>query len=202
MDLRTIPRSAVDAYLKAVRRPVDLALVLLGGDGGATAVVDRLDATARTVAGYALGGDPRLLEDAQRLHEAGRERARAARLREEAELRAQRGEEDAEERRRHAQRTRAKANGRAQEQRKRADTHARQKAKRAEQAAAKRHDANERATEATREAVHDQAQREKLEALETRSEALEEREEALTARDEARRLGDAAARVKAERKKS
>ena len=78
-------------------------------------MTDRLDATARTVAGYALGGDPQLLEDAQRLHEAGRERARATRLREEAELRAQRGEDEAEERRRHAQRTRAKGNGRAQE---------------------------------------------------------------------------------------
>lgn len=174
MNLRAIPRFAVDRYLKAARWPVDTTVALLGRNGATTSAIDRIDATFRAAAATAFG-DRELREDARRRREAADERDRSARLRDEAELREQRGREEAEQRRRGAQR-------------------------RAGRTAQRRREATAKATARTQEAIHDRDKRARLDELDTRSEALGEREEALTARDEARRLGDAAARAKARRK--
>ena len=92
MNLRAIPRTAVDRYLKVARWPVDTTLALLGRNGAATSAIDRIDATFREAAALALG-DQELREDARRRREAAAERDRSARLRDEADLREERGQE-------------------------------------------------------------------------------------------------------------
>jgi hypothetical protein len=83
MNLRTIPMAAVGGYIKAVRWPIDRVL----GRSGRSAperVVDRADATAREVAGTALGDDE-LKRDAARRSATVDERERAEKLRGAAE---------------------------------------------------------------------------------------------------------------------
>src|SRR4051812_29746605 len=201
MDLRLIPRTAVDRYVKLLRWPVDTALERFGINGSTQLAVDRAEATVRGAAGAALGDD-KLREDARRRHEAADERQRALRLETEAELREQRAEEEADERRRQAQRTRREGASRAQQQRKRADERREQQVKSAEKSAQRRRQATAKAAQATTEAIQDRAKREKLDELNTRSDALEAREGSLTARDEAQRLADEAAKAKAARKSS
>src|SRR5436190_246196 len=65
MNLRAIPRFAVDRYLKAARWPVDTTVALLGRNGATTSAIDRIDATFRAAAATALG-DRELREDARR----------------------------------------------------------------------------------------------------------------------------------------
>src|SRR4051794_11672356 len=174
MNLRAIPRTAVDRYLKVARWPVDTTLALLGRNGAATSAIDRIDATFREAAALALG-DQELREDARRRREAAAERDRSARLRDEADLRAERGREEAAQRRQRG-------------------------SHQARQTAQRRRESTRRQAAKAKEAIQESADRARLDELETRSEALEERENALTARDEARRLGNAAARAKAQRK--
>src|SRR3989442_1775457 len=110
MDVRWIPRTAVDGYVRLARRPLDAALGLVDRNGAGTIAVDRVDATVRAIAGAALRDD-RLREDATRRREAANERERALRLAAEAELRGQRGADEAVEHRQEAQRTRREAAG-------------------------------------------------------------------------------------------
>jgi dTMP kinase len=201
MDLRVIPRTAVDRYVKLVRWPVDTTLERFGVNGGVAVAVDRAEATVRAAAGAALGDDE-LREDARRRFEAADERTKALRLETEAELRSQRAAEEADEKRSEAQRTRRTASQRAQQQRKQADQRRQERVQSAESSARRRKQANAKVTQATKEAVQDRAKRTKLDELETRSDALGTREEALTAQDEAQRLADAAAKAKAARKSS
>src|SRR4051794_900912 len=187
--LRTIPRNAVESYLRALRWPVDRTLQLAGDRAaGAELTVDRVEATLRGLAGQALL-DGELRRDAGRRHEAADEREKALRLRAEAELRAQRGEQEAAEKR---ERARARRAG-AEDQR-------RSRERKAAQTEERRRKANAKAATATEEAIADRAQRSRLAQLDREAGALTEREEALTARDEAQRLGRAAARAKAGRK--
>lgn len=77
--------STLDAYLRLVRRPVDLAVALLPGhrSGPAAAAritVDRADATIRALLGAVLG-DAELTADARMRQYAADERQRALVLR-------------------------------------------------------------------------------------------------------------------------
>lgn len=61
--------AAIDAYLRVLRRPIDLAVGLLPGErtgpgAAARSTVDRFDATVRSLLGAALG-DPELGEPAR-----------------------------------------------------------------------------------------------------------------------------------------
>ena len=94
MNLRPIPRTALDGSLRLARMPLDTALALLPGNGtgrAATAALalDRADATTRAVAG-ALLSDPVLTDDARQRLGAVDERERALRLRVEAERKTER----------------------------------------------------------------------------------------------------------------
>jgi hypothetical protein len=197
--LRFASRTAVDSSLRLARWPLNRALSVAGQPPAAEAVVDRLDAAARDVAGLALL-DPELREDARLLREAAGERDRAARLSEEADLRAQRAEEDAAAEREQAARRREQAKQGATRRRKQADDQRRAKTEQAAKTEQRRKQAAARTAAAQEQAVEERETRERLGALETKAEALEDREEALTARDEARRLGQAAATAKAARK--
>ena len=99
MTIQTLPRTLVAGAIKVVRLPADLALAYTGDGAFATSAgvaVDRVDAAVRGAAGTVLRDD-QLRRDADRRREAAGERARALRLRTEAEKRTDLGEELAEE---------------------------------------------------------------------------------------------------------
>src|SRR5918998_2473375 len=83
MGLRSMSRTAVGGYIKAVRIPVDAALKLAGRGSSAEPAVDRAEAAARDVAGAALGDDE-LRRDASRRRTAADDRERAQELRDTA----------------------------------------------------------------------------------------------------------------------
>ena len=204
MNVRVIPRTAVDAYLKLVRLPLDAAIGLLPGNGSgrgtaAALALDRLDAAARTVAGAVLG-DSVLHEDAARRHLAADERGRAFRFRAEAQRRSAGAESRFGERQDQADRQRKRAKQRAAGTRRQAERRREQKARQAAKTEGKRRGSSRKAAARIDGAVDARARKARLKTLDTKAEALREREEALIATDEARRLRGAASRAKAARK--
>jgi colicin import membrane protein len=204
VNLRVIPRTAVDRYLKAVRLPLDAATKLLpgrrtGAGSAAKLAVERADATARAVAGTVLG-DPALREDARRRRAAASERQRAVKLRTQADDTSDAAEARVEERHDQAQRRRAQADTTAKTRRQRASEEHQQKSQRASAAEKRRREAAREAKAREDKKVDDLAPQARLEALDAKADAEAEREKALVESDEAARLGDAAARVKAARK--
>jgi hypothetical protein len=201
MNLRTIPRAAVGGYVKLLRLPIDTALALMGRNGATKVAVDRAEATARGVAGQALG-DEELKAEAGRRSAAADERARANRLRAEAQSRQQEADAELEAEQRKAEERRRQAAKRAADRRKQAAKQRDARKQQATKSAGARKQANAKAAEAEQEAIEDRAERARLEQLDREAVAIAEREEALTAADEAQRLGDAAAANKAARKRS
>jgi hypothetical protein len=203
MTLLTIPRMALEGYIKLVRLPVDGMLALTGGGDSAAAVklaLDRVEATVRGTAG-AMFGDDALQADARRRRDAARERERALRLRAEAERRSERADDRIAEKGTEADRRRARAAEHAgfkrdQAQRRRASTR-RQAARTSQQ----RKQTAKKAAGRAKETIDERAKPTRLEQLDTKAEALEQKELALTAADEARRLRGAASNAKASRKK-
>jgi hypothetical protein len=202
MNVRTIPRVAVDRWLRVLRVPVDTTVGVLNRSGNAetaTLVVDQADAAVRRFAGRVLR-DEELQQDAHRRELAVDERRRALELRTEAELKRSRADEEYRSGLEVANEQRAVAEARAEQEqarvhRERDEAVARQ-AKETQQR--KR---QVRAAEARAEHQIDEAeQHARLEELEARAEVLEEKEDALVAASEAQRLQDAASGVKAKRK--
>ena len=205
MSIRDIPRGAVDGAVKLARLPVDAAIALLPGNGNgarpaATIAVDRVDATVRKVAGYALR-DEELREDAMRRRVAADERARALRLRDTAEARSAAADEKLADRVEQAEERRAAAEQRAKRERAQAEQRRAAKSRAAGQAETKRKASSRRAKAKVDEVIDEQADEARLAQLKTEAKALEKREAALIAKDEARRLQDAATARKAARKK-
>jgi len=205
MSIRDIPRGAVDGAVKLARLPVDAAIALLPGNGNgarpaATIAVDRVDATVRKVAGYALR-DEELREDAMRRRVAADERARALRLRDTAEARSAAAGEKLADRVEQAEERRAAAEQRAKRERAQAEQRRAAKSRAAGQAETKRKASSRRAKAKVDEVIDEQADEARLAQLKTEAKALEKREAALIAKDEARRLQDAATARKAARKK-
>jgi hypothetical protein len=201
--LKTISRTALGAYLTAVKWPIDTAIGVVGRNGGASAAklsVDRADATIRSLAGLILN-DEVLQDDGSRRHAAADERARALRLRAEAAQRTEEADDRLAEREAEADRRREQAAEDARRRREQAEKTRRAKAKRGSEAEQRRKQANARAKARSDEQLEDRAKRSRLEQLDEKSDALERQEQALTARDEAARLRDAAAQTKAARKR-
>jgi colicin import membrane protein len=204
MNVRDIPTTAVDSYLKLVRLPLDSAISLLPGNGtgakpAAKLALDRADATVRAMVAGLLG-DATLREDAERRRAAADERERALKLHAEAERTAEKADARLEERQRQASRQRRQAKQRADG--KRSDA-AGQRERQVRRAAEVRNDRleNSRKTAArTERAVEDRAARDRLQALDAMVEALREREKEVAVRDAAAGLRDAAGRAKADRK--
>jgi colicin import membrane protein len=204
MNLRAIPRTAVSGYFTLVRLPIDRAVALLPGDGtGARPVaelgLDRLDARLRAIAGFALR-DEELRSDAARRHSAVQERARALRLRTEADRRGEEADSQLEKRQKRASGTRRRAAQQAAARRRDAAAQRDREKQEAAEAEAKRQDANQRVAERAAEVLAEQEPKERLEALNERDEALREREQELAVRNEARHLEEMASAAKAERK--
>ncbi len=205
MNVRDIPTTAVDSYLKLVRLPLDSAIRLLPGNGAgakpaAKLALDRADATVRAMIAGILG-DEVLREDAERRQAAADEREHALRLHAEAERTADKADARLEERQRQASRQRQQAKQRAEAKREDAG---RQRDRQVGRAAKARNDqlANSRKrAERTERAVEDRAARDRLEALDAKTGALREREKELAERDTAEGLRKAAGRAKANRKR-
>src|SRR5256885_16118718 len=178
MTLLTIPRKALEGYIKLVRLPVDGMLALTGGGDSAAAVklaLDRVEATVRGAAGAMLG-DHALRADARRRREAAGERERALRLRAEAERRSDRADDRIADKETEADRRRTRAAEQAQlkrdqAQRRRAST----KSKAARSTQRRKQTAKEAAARA-QEAIAERAKPDRLGQLDTKAEALEQRE--------------------------
>jgi hypothetical protein len=196
--------SALDAYLRLLRRPVDAAVGLIPGPrtgpgAAARLTVDRFDASLRAVLGAALG-DPELSEQARRRQAATDERERAVKLRQDANVAQERSDARLEERHEQASERREQAQSRAASRRRQAERSAQTRTRRARQTAGERLQASREQEKRTAERIETQADRERLPAVEEQAQALSEREAALEQADEARRVAQAAARVKGERK--
>ena len=117
MKLRTIPRTAFTSYLRLARVPIDAAIGALPGNREARKLsADRADAAVRSVAASVFG-DSELREDARRRREAADERAKAIKLRGEAQRRGQQADAAVEQRHEQAQKRRKQADERAKERR-------------------------------------------------------------------------------------
>jgi hypothetical protein len=201
MDLMTLPRTALSAYLAAIKWPIDTGLKLSGhGEGPASIALDRVDGTVRTVAGGVLG-DEALQRDGVRRLTAADERTRALRLRAEAELRRERADEQLDDARAEAERQRRAAEERAEEQRRTAEREKSARTRQAAEAERTRKRQSEKAEAQVKETIERRAKRERLEQLEQRADALGKQDDALTAQDEAQRLAGAASAAKAARKR-
>jgi hypothetical protein len=206
MNVRSIPRTAVENSLRLVRVPLDAAIGWLPGNGTgarptAMLALDRTDATLRAFAGTILG-DSVLREDAQRRHAALKQREHAQELRGEAEEKTDQADALLEERHDRVVRQRAQAELRAKSRRENADRQRDERRRRAGETASKREAASNKAAARADQAVNERAPKSRLKALDAKADALRKKEEALSARDEARRLREAASRTKAERKNS
>jgi hypothetical protein len=95
--LRTVPRAAFGAYVKAVRFPFDQAARLLGRRDAEVAL-DQAEAGARDAAGAVLG-DQEMRRDATRRRTAADEREKAQSLKAEAAETRQRSKQQAARRR-------------------------------------------------------------------------------------------------------
>jgi hypothetical protein len=204
MNVRVIPRTAVNGYLKLVRTPFDTAIGLLPGNGKgakptAQLAVDRADATVRSVAGMLLG-DAVLREDGERRRQAAHERERGLRLRDRAQQTAKRADARLREREDRADQERRRAREMANTRRREAETRAQKEKRQAAEAESHRREAAREAAAQREQAIEERAPREELETLDAKSDAGRAREQELAARDEARRLAEAAGQVKAERK--
>jgi len=200
MALRTASRLGVAASVRAARLPFDVGIRLVGDPESSLALaVDRADARARALAGLVLG-DANLQDDAARRHAATDERARALKLREQAEDVSERADERLAEKEKAAVRRRTDAADVAE--RRKADAEKQRQSREAEaaQSAERRRRAAESAKATAQETARVRAEAARLDALEEKAEALEEEEEALTASDEAKRLARAAEAAKAVRK--
>jgi hypothetical protein len=202
MTLLTIPRRALEGYIKLVRLPVDGMLALTGGGDSAAAVklaLDRVEATVRGAAGAMLGDDA-LRADARRRREAAGERERALRLRAEAERRSDRADDRIADRQTEADRRRARAAEHAQVKRDQAQRRRASTKSKAARSTQRRKQTARTAAVRAQEAIEERAKPSRLEQLDTKAEALEQRELALTVADEAQRLRTAASNAKANRK--
>jgi dTMP kinase len=199
VDIRRIPRAAIDGSLRLARVPVDLVTGVLPNAEPVGLAVDRADAGVRDALGRVLR-DEQLQDEAERRRIAADERERALRLRAEAELKEERAkaerresEREADQRKRNAAKDAEKAEQRVEEQRD-------EKVRQLDEAERKRKQSVRKTAEAVEESIDSQAKRARLAELEEEAEVLGEHDDALRAKSEATRLADAASRAKAQRK--
>jgi colicin import membrane protein len=202
MTLRTIPRVALGAALRALRFPLDRALTLTGEETSASVklAVDRAEVAVRGAAASVLG-DPELGRDADRRRRAADERARALRLRAEAQYTSQEAERAAQERKRRADEHRGTAAERSRAKRRNAAERRDRTKSSASEVAARRTAAAEKDAARKKDAAKEDAKRTRLDQLEKKAGALEDREAAVTSAAEADRLREAATAAKAMRKR-
>lgn len=160
MSMPTISKTIFNSSIKLARTPFDLAIGALGGsESQAKHLIDRAEAGARSATGV-LFRDEELREEGRTVLLATKERERAARLREKAEVQereasehqagvSEAAEEATAEARRKAEQDRRKAEKRRREREARAAKAEGEKKEKAAKAAAKAQRANAKAEKAT-----------------------------------------------------
>jgi hypothetical protein len=201
MDIKAIPRRAVESSLSIARLPVEQAARLVSRGDAVTVVLDRADAALRGLAGVALR-DSVLQDEAARLSTAANERQRAGRLRIAAEEEAARQEAKANETRSKASKTREQAAKQANARRERIEDEKEARERELSERESKKKQAVKTAEAEIEESIDSEAKRARLAQLDEEAESLEEHREALKSKNEAQRLAKAAARAKQERKTS
>ncbi|MGN6169099.1 MAG: hypothetical protein ACTHQQ_13155, partial [Solirubrobacteraceae bacterium] len=161
MNVRLIPRTAVQGYLKLVRTPLDTAIGLLPGNGtgrkpGAQLAVDRADASVRSMAGTLLR-DPVLRADGERRRQAAHERERGLRLRDRADETAEEADARLQERERQAGQERRRAREATSARRRQAETRAQTKKQQAAKAEGRRREAARDAAAQREQAIEKRA---------------------------------------------
>jgi colicin import membrane protein len=203
MILRTISRSAIGGYVKLLRLPMDAAVRLRARNGngpsGGMIALDRFEANLRSIAGRALRDDA-LVHDAERRRVATDQRARAIRLRAEANRRSELAEERLSEKEQKAEQQRRRASQRAAERKQQAEKRLQAERRRIADVEAQRRRANERAAAAKEDAIKDRSKRARLQQLDREADALAKKQDALAAKSESQRLRQAASKTKASRK--
>lgn len=202
MDLRVIPRTAIDGYLRAVKLPWDAAARTLRRGRSvspAELFLDRTDASIRAAVGRALR-DEELQADARRRRTAAEERERAVRLAAEAEELRREADSEFQDRQQTAEQRREEAERQAEQRKQQAAEDRQRQQQQVAEAERQRKQATREAAAAADKVTEDKARRARLEELDAESEALAEREAELTVKDEASRLQEAANATKAARK--
>jgi colicin import membrane protein len=204
MSMRTISRSAVGGYIKLLRLPWDAAFAARASTGenhsGGTIVLDRFEARLRSIAGRALHDDE-LVRDAERRRLAADERARAGRLRVDAQRRSEHAEERLTGRVKEAQQQRRQAARQAADRKKDAERRRQAESRRIDALEARRRRANESAAAAKEEAIEHRSKGARLQQLDEEAHTLARKQDALTAKNESQRLRQAASKAKATRKR-
>jgi colicin import membrane protein len=207
MNVQTVPRTALDSYLKLLRVPTDLVLKALsprnrnGETTPAELVVDRAEAAVRDAVGRVFN-DAELQADARRRRAAADERQRALRLRAAAEHRSEQADETLGARQEAAEERREEAADRERTQKQRSEQRRAAESRQLAQAEERKRASVRAQANRAEKAIEDQARGDRLEQLDAEARTLDEEEEALTARSEAQRLRRAAAETKTQRKRS
>jgi hypothetical protein len=200
MTMHTVPKSALDRSLKLARAPIDAALGVVGASGSAAKhLIDRVEAGARTATGT-LFADEELKQEGREVLLATKQRERADRLHEEAELREDEAGRKIEAAAEKSAEKRAKAEKRAGEERRRAEKRRRERESRAAKSAAAEKEKKAKAAAKAKRANAKRDQAVKLEKLDAKEESIEVKEEATRAQREAERLKEVTEAAKAGRK--
>ncbi|MGN6663029.1 MAG: hypothetical protein ACTHK6_02300 [Solirubrobacterales bacterium] len=138
MSMPTIPKTIFNSSIKLARTPFDVALGVLGGaESPARHLLDRAEAGARSATGV-LFADEELKEQGRTALLATKERERAVRLRETAEVREREAEERQAEVGEAAREAEAEARRQAEQERRKAEKRRREREARAAKAEAKK----------------------------------------------------------------
>jgi hypothetical protein len=204
-DLKAIPRTAVDSYLRVLRLPVHAAETVLHRNGDApwapAIAFDKVDAAVRGAIGQVLR-DEDLIAEAQRRRIAADKRSQALRLHTEAEAKRRHGDQTRAQQEAAAEEQRAEARARAEEQEDQLAAKREQAERQVEKAAEDRRKAAEKADRARAEAARKRELADRSEVLEDKSAALDTEEKAVQATKKARTTKKAEKAVKAARKRS
>lgn len=207
MNVQTIPRTALDGYLRVLRVPAKAVVKALaprsrsGDSSAAELVLDRAEAAVRDAVGRMLN-DSELQADARRRRAAADERERALKLRATAQHKTEQADEQLGARQVAAEQRRQEARDRERTQKQRAQQERAAKSRQLAQAEDRKRAAVRAQANQAEDAIEDQARHSRLEQLDAEARTLEEEEDALTARSEAQRLRRAAAETKTERKRN
>ena len=202
MNVKTIPRTAVDRSLQILRVPLDTTIGVLGrGDKGESVgvMVDQADAAVRQFAGRLLRDDE-FQRDARLREEAAAERRRALELRAEAELERRRADTELHDELRSAEERREAAQQRAEEQHEQVEQERKVRTRQAAQATEQRKTAVRKTAARAEDKIEARGKKARLAELDEKADVLEAEANAATAKSEAQRLQRAASEVKATRK--
>jgi colicin import membrane protein len=202
VNVKTIPRTAVDRSLQILRVPLDTTIGVLGRGGKGESVgvmVDQADAAVRQFAGRLLRDDE-FQRDARLREEAAAERRRALELRAEAELERRRADTELHDELRSAEERREAAQQRAEEQHEQVEQERKVRTRQAAQATEQRKTAVRKTAARAEDKIEARGKKARLSELDEKADVLEAEANAATAKSEAQRLQRAASEVKATRK--